>query len=84
MDSGPSKTQIDYLMGIKKDKKSVDVKAMAEEEVSKQSEIVICGVKEVKKPLELKKEGLKITWRSNKFENEFQRLAQVSGQKTAI
>ena len=84
MDSGPSKTQIDYLMGIKKDKKSVDVKAITGEEVSKQSETVICGVKEVKKPLELKKEGLKITWRNNKFENEFQRLAQVSVQKTAV
>ena len=55
MDSGPSKTQIDYLMGIKKDKKSVDVKAIAGEEVSKQSDIVICEVKEVKKPLELKR-----------------------------
>ena len=62
MDSGPSKTQIDYLMGIKKDKKSVDVKAITGEEVSKQSETVICGVKEVKKPLELKKEGLKLRY----------------------
>ena len=42
-------------MGRKKGKKSVDVKAIAGEEVSKQSDIVICEVKEVKKPLELKR-----------------------------
>ena len=42
-------------MGRKKGKKSADVKANAGEEVSKQSDIVICEVKEVKNPLELKR-----------------------------
>ena len=88
--SGTSKTLIDYIMVRNKDRKRVvDVKVAAREGVPQHHQllicdIMICAIREVKKPFAPK---IKV-WRLNedtarvKFESKFQRLAQVSGQKT--
>ena len=54
--SGPSKTQIDYIMVKNKDRKRVrDVKVNAGEEITQQHQLlicdIICTVNKVKKPL---------------------------------
>ena len=84
---GPSKTLTDYIIVRNRDRKRVtDVKVIAGEEISQQyqlliCDIMICAVKEAKTPFVSKRK----VWRLNedttrvKFENEFHRLAQVSG-----
>lgn len=76
--SGPSKIPIDYIMVRNKGRKRVIY--------VKVCDIMICVVKEVKKPFVPKRN----VWRLNKdttrvkSENEFLRLAQVLGQKSGV
>ena len=90
--SGPFKIQIDYIMVRNKDRKRVrDVKVITGEEFAQHHQLlicyrIICAVKEVKKPFVPKRK----VWRLNEdtntveFKKEFQRLAQVSSQKTDV
>ena len=90
--SGTSKTQIDYTMMRNKDRKRVrDVKVIAWQKVPQQCDIMICAVKEIKKLFGLKRnvwrlneETTRVTFQMKISENQFQRLAQASGQTTGI
>lgn len=90
--SGLTNTQTDYIIVRTKDSKRVKVvKVIVVEYVAQQHQLVICDImicaaREVKKPLKLKRKVSKLNEDTTKvkFENEFQKLVKVSGQKTGV